>query len=96
MKHLCLKCQGIDLSEGRLSEGHLAHRFGDIGGIQVFLDGGGDIADWTMEAFGGRDGWVLMLCGDHPKWMHVCSACSADLCAVKRTGSVSIQRAVKA
>lgn len=69
----CVICAGEPEASERLSEGHVAVRFGDAYRFTVLLNGE-DVSRDCIEALADREGWALLVgppkevCpgGDHP------------------------------
>lgn len=89
--HLCMDCRGDSLPPARLSEYHVAVRFGDQRRYRVFFEEH-DISDYTPEAQAGRDGWIIKWCALGPNRTAVpCERCHQQLCAWRLRGSVRVE-----
>ena len=84
----CLGCTECPLPF-RISEGHLAIRFGDRrqAYIQVMLDGE-DVSNQTTEAVAGDSGWVVFF----PEPKHLCPIDRTHPYTVRRHGSVEVDQ----
>lgn len=89
--HLCLDCQGEPLPEKRMSEGHVAFRFGDFGCLVYF--GEHEVSNFTTEAMAGPapDGWIMRLCAER----HPCQRCGSEICMWLARGDVRVERVLQ-
>ena len=83
-QHLCLRCRAFDWEPERLGENHLAARWGDYC-TRVFLDGI-DVANDCVEAFAGREGYVVLI------HREMCEGGCGRTCEYALDGVVSVER----